>query len=246
MTNVVTHYGEEESKQESTILLDENNLRTDQHKGAAEGTSTIFHKNEEVLYTIDHDDKTYTEINKEDIEQLEKQMKQMQKRMESMPKEQREQMKEMMGDKMGKMAGTEQEDITYKKTGNSKEVAPWGTCQEYKGMNEEGDMVQKVYVTERKNVKVEKEHFDILTDMLDFLNFMPEDMDKYYPVKSEKKEEGALPGFGVLWIYYDDDGNKTQKMRVKEMKKTEIPESRFEVPSDYEGSSMKTGAGGRR
>ena len=245
MTNVVTTYGKTERKQRSTIFLSDNALRTDQKEGAAKGTSTIYKSSDELFYTIDHADKSYRKITKEDIERMERSMEQMQERLEQMPEEQRKKMKEMMGDKMA--SPSEGPDITYRATGNSKKVAPWGTCQEYKGVDQDGNTLQKVYTTPVDRIKVNEDHFGIFNDLIDFLDFLPQDMDKYYPVRTEQKEqESGLQGFGVLWVYYDEEGNKTQKMRVKEMKKTSIPSEKFTVPSDYEGKKMQTGSMGRR
>ncbi|MFB6258915.1 MAG: hypothetical protein ABEH38_09490 [Flavobacteriales bacterium] len=237
IVNKVTTYEEKERTNTSTLYLTDKKVKTKSKSSNGRKTSSIFKKEDQVLYTIDHKNKRYTKITKEDIEQMEKLMK----RMENMP----ESAKEMMGDKMDKMMKNDQPDITYKKTGNSKTVSPWGECQEWKGVDKKGNMLQKVYTTSRNQVKVKKSHFDILTDMIDFFSFMPKGMDRNYPVKTKKKGKKGLKGFGVLWIYYDKQGNKTQKMKVKEMKERSIKNSRFKVPSGYEANEINMG-GGRR
>lgn len=236
MSNVVTHYGEEKTKSKSTLFLTEDRLKT-KSQDQGQKSSSIYKQNDEVLYTIDHRNERYTKITKENIEQME----QMMERMENLP----ESSKKMMKDKMGGMMQNEQPKIEYEKTGETKEIEPWGTCEEWEGHDEDGNMREKVYTTERKELKLQEAHFDVLTDMIDFFSFLPEDMDKKLPVKTKGEQKGDLKGFGVSFLYFDEDGNKTQRVRVKEMKKTEFDESTFEVPSDYEGSEMNMG-GGRR
>jgi hypothetical protein len=236
MTNEVTHYGDEKMTTTSTMYLTPTHLKTRSKNSNGQETGSIFKQEEEVMYSIDHTNERYTEITKENIEQMENMMERMKKLPESS--------KKMMKEKMGDLMANEQPDISYSKTGKTKKVKPWGKCQEWKGVDEEGDLYNKVYTTSRNDVKVSQEHFDVLTSMIDFFSFMPEGADRKIPVN--KGQKGDLEGFGVLWVYYDDSGNKSQRVHVKEMKETSIDASEFEPPKEYEGSEMNMGGGARR
>jgi hypothetical protein len=236
MSNEVTNYGNEKMTTASTMYLTPSNLKTRSKNSNGQETGSIYKKEEEVMYSIDHTNERYTEITKENIEQMEKMME----RMKNLP----ESSKQMIGDKLDNMMQNEQPDISYSKTGKTKKVKPWGSCQEWKGVDEDGDLYNRVYTTSRNDVKVRQEHFDVLTSMIDFFSFMPEGADRNIPVNKGQKNE--LEGFGVLWIYYDDDGKKTQRVHVKEMKETSIDASEFEPPKDYEGNEMNMGGGARR
>lgn len=238
MVNKVTTYEEGKDTHNSTLYLTPKKLRSNSRTNDGHKSSSIFKKEEQVMYTIDHRNERYTKITEEDIEQME----QMMKRMEDMP----ESAKEMMGERVKGMMKKDGSKVKYQRTGNTKTVPPWGKCEEWKGTDEEGNMVQKVYTTDRNQVKMRKEHFDIMTDMIEFFDFMPEGMDMNYPVKTKKNRENGLEGFGVLWLYYED-GAKTQRVKVKEMKEQAIKDSRFELPEDYEANEMNMGqSGGRR
>ncbi len=236
MTNKITHFGEDKRTTTSSIYLADKKLRSESKDDEGNKRGSIFKEEEGVLYTIDHKNKRYTKITEEDIEQMEKMMA----RMEDLP----ESSKEMMGDRMKKMMSNDQKEINYEKTGNSKRISPWGSCEEWKGMDPEGNMVEKVYTTPREDMKLTQEHFDVLVGLIDFFSFMPEGMDQNYPVGTS--DDGGPKGFGVLWIYYDENGDKTQKVKVTEMKEKDIPDSRFDPPSDYQVNEMNMGGGGRR
>lgn len=238
MVNEVTNYGQKKQTNTSTLYLTDTQLKTDSKTNNGAKSSSIFKQEEEVLYTIDHRNERYTKITKDDIEQMQKMMK----RVNDMP----ESAKEMMGERMKKMMQSDKSDIEYKKTGNTKSVAPWGECQEWKGTDSDGNIAKRVYTTGRDAVKMRKEHFDILTDMIDFFDFMPEGMDMNYPVKKDKSSKSGLEGFGVLWIHYGAEGEKTQKMQVREMKEKSIDKSHFELPDGYDANEMNMGRSGRR
>lgn len=221
--------GGDPRKTGSTLYLTEDMLRSDA-KGEDWNSSTIYEAEEELLFVLDHDNKSYRKIDREQIEEMQKQMERMRERLEQMPEEQQEQMKEMMGSKLEKKG-----DVQYEGTGDSKNIEPWGECDEYVGKREERT-VQRVYTTGRNNAELEEAHFDVLRSMIDFISFLPEGMKKHFPVSegTEEEDRNGLDGFGVQWTYFDNTGKKTHELRTKEVSNTDLKESLFEVPEDYQ------------
>lgn len=221
--------GGDPSKTGSTLYLTEDMLRSDS-EGKDHKSSTIYKVEEEALYVLDHADKSYRKIDREQIEEMQKQMERMRERLEQMPEEQKEQMKEMMGSKLEKKG-----NVKYEGTGDSKKIEPWGECDEYVGKREERT-VQRVYTIDRNNLELGEAHFDVLRSMIDFISFLPEGMKKHFPVSegSEQEDRNGLEGFGVQWTYFDSNGKKTHELRTKEVNNTELKDSLFEVPEDYQ------------
>ena len=103
----------------------------------------IFDGTKEVLWAINPERKTYTEMTKADVEQMAGQMNaamaQMQAQMAQMPPAQREQMERMMAGRMGGMMAAAPK-TEYRKTGTGK-VGSW-TCDTYEGSRNNQKVVE--------------------------------------------------------------------------------------------------------
>jgi len=112
------------------------------HVSQPEGDAVIIRMDQQMMYTVNPKEKTYTEMTFAEMEQrmkqmsakMDAQMAQMEESMKKMPPEQRKMMEGMMGSKMGKKGG----DVVLAHTGETKKVSGL-TCTKF--MAKEGDKV---------------------------------------------------------------------------------------------------------
>lgn len=240
MVNEAKHFNGSDPKTEtSTIQLTDTKLRTDVE---GEGTSVIFKEEEQVMYVLDHEEQTYLKITEEDIERMEAQMERAREQLEDMPEEQRKQMEEMMGDRLSSKEGPE---IRYQKTGEKEEVEKWGSCEEFEGKDEEERLHHKVHTVPFEKVELPEERFEVFHSLMEFMTFIPGDLEERIPMEPEKMEENGLEGFGVKWAHYNKNGRKTREHVYKEIGKKELDPSVFEIPEDYVEEEMPQGQPGQ-
>ena len=120
------------------IQIESNRMRAESTGPRGEKQIVVFDGTRQVLMLIDDQNKSYTELTKDEADQLggemAKAMAQIQKQLESLPPEQRKQFESMMQGRMGGAGGAAPKTV-YKRTGTDT-VGKW-SCTKYEGYDGE-------------------------------------------------------------------------------------------------------------
>lgn len=205
------------------------------------GQVAIFRGDKDVFWFIDNEDRTYTELTREDIQkmkaQLEETSKMFEEQMQNLPPEQRKMMESMMGGKMPEKPP----ELKYKKIASGQKIGQW-TCDEYVGYLD-GQKHAEVWTTPWKDLGLSSEDFDAMKQMSSFFEEFSKDAAHLFKVGDEsakKDAEGRLySGMPVKMIGYSGD-QQTYKLELKEVKKQDCPASLFELPEGLKKQDFNT------
>jgi hypothetical protein len=117
------------------IQIEKNRMRAEVSNATGGNQTMIFDGVKQVLWIVNNEKKTYSEITKEDVDRLSSQMsgamQQMQAQLANLPPEQRARVEAMMKGRGGMPGGAPAPKTEYKKVGTDK-VNAW-TCDKYEG-----------------------------------------------------------------------------------------------------------------
>jgi len=184
----------------------------------------IFRLDQEKIYRVQPDKKTYTEMTFEDLEKTAKSMqakmderqKDMQERLKQMPEEQRKQMERMMPGMMGR--GDDNQPVVVKKTGETKTISGFA-CAKYVAPRGEKEVVTIWATKDLKGLDQMKKDLGEFSKRMSALNPMGRSM-----YETMEKIDGFTiqtdMGMGFSTVVTKVDHRST-------------PASDFEVPSGY-------------
>ncbi|MEO0102695.1 MAG: hypothetical protein ABIK81_03210 [candidate division WOR-3 bacterium] len=219
---------ESKEKMTHTAYIEKDRMRADL-KGKEGDMTIIFRSDKGLFWSIDHKDKSYTEITKDDLSKMKKKMteglKMMEEEMKNLPPEQRKKIEEMMKGKMK----AESPKVLYKKVATNQKVNQW-VCDKYEGY-EGKERVEEVWTTDYKKLGLKSEELKVMEDMANFFSEITKDLtSRLYKVG--KEETGGFSGIPVRTFGYEK-GKKVFAMELKEIKKEEIKPVIFELPKGY-------------
>ncbi len=189
------------------------NMTTDQ--------DMILRFDKELSWTINHKDKSYTEITFAQMQEGMNSMRSaMKEHMKDMDPEQRKEMEKMMGKNLGKMFGGEESlfEMTVKRTGKSKTILGYNCEQVFLNLDDEPMM--ELWVTDKLSMGSE------------FI----EVYEKLGLVKGKLSEEAKkIKGIPLANKMTVDTGmgKMESETTVTKVEKTSIAGSEFEVPKGY-------------
>jgi hypothetical protein len=192
----------------------------------------IFRGDKQLYWIIDHTNKTYQEITKQDIIKLKSKMddaqKQMEESMKNLPEEQRAMMKNMMA---GKFTKETVKKIDYKEVAKGEKINQW-SCTHYAGFSD-GEKVQDIWFADGKQTGFNQEDFPVLKDMEDFYKSLTEQQPALFSVSfKEFQEEFGAKGFPVKVIGFSQ-GKAVSTVEVTEIKQATFDAASFEIPAGY-------------
>lgn len=203
----------------------------------------IYRGDKQLMWMVNEQDKSYTEVTKQDVEQISAKMddamKKLNEQMAKMPPEQREMMEKAMKSIKGGQASVGTAKTTYKKTGSDK-VNSW-SCDTYEG-DQEGKKKSELCVASMKKVgDISEGDVQALKDMAGFFGKMSKGVEQFMPSGNADNglPKGVLP---VRTVTYRD-GQPDFKTEVKEIKKENVAASHFDLPT---GLTKKNFGGGPR
>jgi hypothetical protein len=190
------------------------------------GGFVIVRLDKKMIYQVDANEKTYSEMTFEEWEaemkrmneKMNAQMDELKKKMEGMPEEQRKMMEAMMGDKT---AGDKSKDgkIDVTKTAESRKIAGYG-CTKY-SVAKDGKETIALWAT--KDLK----GYDAMRkDMEEFTSRMG--TSDFQGMKSYAQAITKVDGFPM-----EADMQGGIKMQVTKVERQNLPANEFEVPSGY-------------
>jgi hypothetical protein len=116
--------------------------------------------------------------------------------------------------------------IEYEKVADDVTFESW-KCDEYDGVFEK-DLYKKVWVADWEEIGIEHADVAVLNSMSEVFKGFSGEMIPFTGAKV-KGSDDVLKGFPVKTVYYED-GNKTVKQEVKEIRKEDLDHALFELP----------------
>jgi hypothetical protein len=238
VTSRQTTGGETTSEQ---IQFDKDHMRVD--KMAADGHVThtmIFDGARQVIWTIEPEAKSYTEITREDLErvsaQMSQMMAQMQQRMKNMPPERRAQMEQMMRGRGMSMAPGKPE---YQKTGSDR-VGKWA-CDKYEHAAD-GVKEDEVCAAGAAALGLAPGDLNVLTELQNFVKgAMPPGMGDR-GIGFGNADIQGFPGFPLRKVRFSN-GREESRSEVVDVARQPIAAATFELPSGYTKKPFMEGRG---
>jgi len=191
------------------------------------GKSMIYRFDKELMWTIDHNDKSFTEVTfaqmKEGMQKMRSAMKQ---EMKDISPEERKMMEKLMGKKMGKMLGGDEGgfEISIKRTGKKKNIMGYSCEQVFLNMNDEPMM--EMWITNKYSMG--NDFLKVYEKMGFMKGELPEDA---------KKIQG-IPLATSMTIDMGM-GKMESETKVTKLEKTSVSDREFEVPKGYNKKNSK-------
>ena len=230
-----------DSTRTTQVQFDANHMRAETPGARGESQVVIFDGAKQVLYIVNPERKTYSEMTKADADKLGAQvndaMAQMQAQMANMPPEQRAQIEAMMkGRGMGAaMGGAAKPE--YKKVGTDT-VGKW-TCDKYEGYVN-GQKTMDLCTVDPKVLGFTPADFAVTRQMADFFSrIMPQGASRIFSIG-----DLATQGYAGIPIRTTTSMmGRTSTSELQDIQRGSIPESAFEVPAGFQKEPFMGGMG---
>jgi hypothetical protein len=208
-----------------------------EHKMDNKTQVIIFRNDKKTFWIINPEEKSYTELTKNDMRQFRSQMddamQKLQEQMKDMPPEQRAMMEKMM---QGKAMPVKPKKTVYKKTASGVKVNKW-TCDKYEGFLD-GRKTRDVWTTDWKNLGLDQEHYDVMKEIGDFTGEFTKGPSSFFRAGSDEWERAqGYSGVPVRTITYSM-GRPKQKTEIQDIRKERFKPSLFELPPGLRKQSM--------
>lgn len=189
--------------------------------------------NESMLYVLDDNRKSYSEIDKatmkKTMDQAGAQMKQMQEQLKNMPPEQRAQMEKMMGAHMPGMMSGKKDTYEVKDTGKN-DTSEGRRCHLW-NLLKNGKVSEELCVVPFSSLPGKENFEKTFKELADAFAGMASGL----PGAGDSiKARSAINGYPVRVRGFDDAGNPrgTETVLTKWVEES-LPKSTFEIPAGY-------------
>ena len=223
------------------VQMEKTRMRADVTGPMGERMATIFDATKQVLWIINYDQKSYTEITKADVDrmsgQLNAAMAQMQEQMKNMPPAQRAQMEAMMRGRGFGAALANRARPQYRKTGTDT-VGKW-TCDKYDALQNE-QKVAELCTVDPKVLNLTAADVEISRQLAAFFEpLMPQNAAALFHLGSG--DEQGFSGVPVRSI--TNIGPRQMTLELKEVSRQSFPDSTFALPAGLQKQQMPGGPG---
>jgi len=197
----------------------------------------IYRGDKQLMWMLNPALSTYSEMTSEDLaatrEKLDGMQAQMKEAMKNMPPEQRAMMEKMMKDRMPKAAVEVQR--TVKATGETKAVNGY-PCAEYIVTTDKGS--SDVWATDPTKLGIDPKDLGVLKGFGEFMSAMSpgagmRDLTKDF----EHPKPDEVPGFPVLMISKDSEGNPIGRFELVKVEKGSLAADKFNLPAGFKKES---------
>ena len=228
-------------KAQMTRYIDSSKVRFDTNGDKGKQT-IIFRADKDVFWVINHTEKTYVEITREDMRRIKQMMDMLKKQMDELPPEKKAQMEKMMKQKMG----DKMEKVKYKKVKSGIKVNQW-TCDQYMGYTGSSKK-SELWTTSFASLGLTINDFGAMKKMSEFFSemaggFFNKDMFRSDIVPGQKKTADDFSGVPVKGQFYQN-GAVASSMEIKEIKRQNLSPSLFELPAGYTKKKLGEKRGG--
>ena len=226
----------------SQVQIEANHLRAET-PGRGQKQVVIFDGAKQVMWTINPEKKTYSEMTKADVDRLGGQvsdaMARMQEQMKNMSPEQRAMMERAMQGR-GLPGATAAQKTEYRKTGTDR-VGKWA-CDKYEGYRG-NEKVAEVCTVDPKTLGFAVADFNVTREFGEFFKaLLPQNADRVFALGNAQAQGYAgIPVRRTLTI-----ANTTTTTELTEVSRQTFPPATFEVPAGYEKEPFAGAGFGRR
>jgi len=193
----------------------------------------IFRQDLGVFWIVDPEEKSYTELTRDDLEQLSTRLQQMTEmlkaQLQELPPEQREQIEQMMGSQ-----GLKPVEPTFEKVASGETVGDW-TADKYVGTLNGVKQVE-LWTADYRELGLKAEDFQVLEEMGKMFEAFSQDAAALFKVRTEAGE-GHFSGLPVKTVNFSA-GQPAGETVVQEVKKQDFKPALFEVPEGYKKETM--------
>jgi hypothetical protein len=221
--------------QKNQVQIQGDMMRVEMTGAAGESQAVIFDGVKQVLWMVNYDKKTYTEMTKADLDRISGQMSdamaRVQDQMKSLPPAQQQQMAAMMAGRMGGAPAAPK--TTYRKVGTDT-VAKW-TCDKYEGYQGTQKMVELCTV-DPQAIGFAAADFQVTRQLADFFQKLaPQNAAGVFSLGTPEAQ--GFSGVPVRSVTFKGD----QQQSVTEMSEAtrqSFPASTFAPPPDFTKQAM--------
>jgi hypothetical protein len=195
----------------------------------------IFRGDKKLLWMVDEEKKTYTEMTEEGAKamgaQMDDAMTQMQDALKKVPPEQRAMMEKMLAGKISKASAGKR---TFKPMEEKRRINGFD-CAGYL-VSKEGGPITEVWTADPKSIQLDPKELAVFKEVAEFMKSMTSGMDQIQELVKdyEHPAEGDVPGFPVLTIQRNEKGKELWRTELVRVDKGAVAETTFEVPSGFE------------
>jgi len=252
----VENYAEDNAffdAQESYVTVTKvegNRMRMDTQGTDGKVASTVlFLGDTDEMYMIDHDDKTYIVMDREQIEALGKQlneaMQQMEEALKNVPEAQRAMMEKMMKGKMPAGDYEPPSPAVVTDLGESGEVN--GIACDWKQVSRDDVLEEKACVCDQGAIAGGEEMVALANEMRDFaegLMKMANQASSFSMLGGGTMGDfssltGDLGGFPLISEHYDGEGKLMRRSTFESADEVSIPDEEFTPPSEYKRQTLQ-------
>ncbi len=216
---------------EQKIYLHPDHLRIDS-QDADTDQSLIYSKKEETITVVNHNDKSFYVITKDELnamgDQLQKIQDQMEERMKELPPDQQKALKETM-EKQQQTIDNQGINTEHKATGITKTINTY-PCKEYKGYTN-GELDEEIWTTKPKQLDMEEKDLQILKDMDAFMDNINSDQKLFETNEMDLGNE--YEGIPIRTIHLKN-GKPYATSEIKEVKSEKFHSKTFATPKSYQ------------
>jgi len=211
------------------IQLDKTHMKAESHT-SGESMAFVFDEGAQVARVINMDKKTYMELDRAFMQQMQGQLAQVQEQLKNLPPDQRailEQALRGRGAALGAAAG-QASKFEYRQTGADR-VGQW-TCTKYDGY-QGAQKVAEMCTVDPKALGVTPADFEVAKHLAEFLKeFLPQAANQIL-VPGTQADQGfsGIPVRRTTFV----NGKPDSVSEIKEIRREAIPVSAFEVPAGF-------------
>ena len=215
-------------------------------KGKGSQGEMIFRGDRREMVVVDHDDRSYHQMDAETIKALGGQvsaaMAQVQEALKNVPEDKRAMVEQMMKQKMPDAAAAPQRPKSELKKTSERATHSGYPCVKYEVLRD-GRKVRELWVTDWSNVEGGSDVVGAFEDMADFFTEMLDSLPSFGqesgpmgdPAFEHLREIG---GFPVITREFDDDGSLEAESTLKSSRRQTLDPDAFEPPSGYKRQEM--------
>lgn len=219
------------------------------HRSSDDGeqpeNEVIFRADREVMWFVDHEDKTYQQIDRATIEafaaKMNEAMAKMKEQLAGLPPEQRAMVEKNLPGMMPGAAAKPAPKVEYRKTAETKSISGFD-CTKYERV-EDGRVEELLWVASNSDLGLSAEDQAVFGKMGEFSQKMLSAMGP--AVGAEVGDEFAavskLGGWPILTQDLDDQGKVEDETLVESITHEKLADTVFEVPAGYTQATTSFG-----
>lgn len=211
------------------IQLDKTHMRAESH-ASGEGMAFVFDEGAQVARVINMEKKTYMELNRAFMQQMQAQLAQVQEQLKALPPDQRAVLEQALRGRGGTLGASAAQapKFEYRQTGSDR-VGQW-SCTKYEGYQGQ-QKLSEICTVDPKALGVTAADFEVAKHLADFLKeFLPQASNQIL-VAGASADQGfsGIPVRRTTFV----NGRAETVSEIKEIRHEAIPASAFEVPAGF-------------